>query len=174
MTSLDLSENFINGNRPDYLIYHQISELADALAGLPESVTSVKLGWDNREQAKNAVVKLCDHIKSENGKDDIEKILRVLALDELEALRSIYFAGLNSVMTTSRGLHNSLSSMVSTSIKVASGEIGNFPKEIMLDVLPSIFAPFLCGDENLGRILKSVMTTKYVLQMNRTNPLPHH
>ena len=29
-------------------------------------------------------MKLCDHIKSENGKDDIEKILRVLALDELE------------------------------------------------------------------------------------------
>ena len=40
-----------------------VPELADVLAGLPESVTSVKLGWDNREQAKNAVVKLCDHIK---------------------------------------------------------------------------------------------------------------
>ena len=147
------------------------AELAEALASAPESVTSVKLGWKNREEASLAIDRLSKHVKNNNGKNDAEEILRVLALDELEALRSIYFAGLNSAMTTSRGLHNSLSSMVSTSTKVASGEIGNFPKEIMPDILPSIFAPFLCGDENLGRILKKCYDNKIRIVNEQDQPI---
>ena len=137
-------------------------ELAEALASIPESVTSVKLGLDNRVQAKNAVVKLCDHIKSENGKDDIEKILKVLALDELKSLNSINSSDLKNLMTASRGFHHPLSDMMITSVRVSPGQTGNFPKKMMPDVLPSIFTPLLCGDEILGRILKNYHDEKMV------------
>ena len=113
-------------------------------------------------------------ILSENGKDDIEKILRVHALDELEALRSIYFAGLNSVMTTCHGLHNPLSDMVSTTKKGISGLTGQFPEEMIGDIYPRFFTQYLYNGPDLGgNPEKSVMTTSYVLKTNRTNPLSH-
>ena len=110
IVSLDLSCNQLERKTS--------AELAEALASIPESVTSVKLGWENRlEEASLAIDRLSKHVKNNNGKNDAEEILRVLAPDELKSLHSIYFKEVKNLMTTCRGLYNPLSEMVSTSKK---------------------------------------------------------
>jgi hypothetical protein len=166
VTTLNLSFNGLEGKTP--------TDLAEALACIPETVTSVKLGWTNRKWAKNAIVKLSKHIKSENGKDDVEKILRVLDLDELKALHSIYFRELKNLMTTSRGMHNPLSDMVSTSKKGISGLTGNFPEEMMHSVFPRVLTQFLYDGPDLGEILKKCYDDRMRVETpNRVMALYH-